>query len=163
MRLFFTILISILLVGCLTPRKAGRQLANIDKKFPEKVASKCIADYPCKEGQVIMDTIYEVKDSIIEIPCELIDTIRDIRIDTIIRKSISVKKVIEYKTKTIYTDRYITDSAKIKLLIAEKNKDKAEYDKAIKKKSRLLNILSGALMSLLLLILFLIYTLSRRR
>lgn len=163
LRIIYLITIAIALAGCLTPRKAEKRLAAIDKKFPDKTAAHCINHYPCKEGEVIIDTVYEVHDSIIEIPCEIIDTIHNIRIDTVIKRVVSVKKAIEYKTQRIYTDRYITDSAKIKLLIALREKDKAESDKVIKKKGKLLNILSGALISLLLLTLLLILILSRKR
>jgi len=103
-------LVAFTFLGCLTPRKADRQLDNVSKKFPSKIASVCNEKFPFMETT---DTIENTEYDWIEIECpELVaknDTL--CLYDTII-----VTKKVKSATKTITIIKYVEDSAKIKII-----------------------------------------------
>jgi hypothetical protein len=108
------------LVGCLSPRKAERQLAKIQDKFPEKVISNC-------DSQVVrIDTFNLVEYDWIETEAPvqteyMTDTIK-IKFE---QSSIKVKKTIQ-KVEII---KYVEDSASIKELTNQLSKYSTDYKK----------------------------------
>lgn len=98
MRFLITILVSILLLGCFTQKKAVKQLNNIQNKYPTEVVKFLNKNYP----------------------------IRIIKKDSIIRKDSIIEKKVPYKIDTtcpdgtkIIIDSFYTDTTiwKIKEII----------------------------------------------
>jgi len=103
----------IVAAGCYTPKKADKQLAKASLQYPEKVASICSKEYPCKPGKT--DTIEKVYLDLIEVECPDYpipskDTIRD----TIQTTRTKIVKV-EVQTKERVITKYIIDSSLVKV------------------------------------------------
>lgn len=94
----------LLLVGCLTPKKADRQLLNIAAKYPQKVAKKCTDTYPVKERT---DTIENTEYDFIEVLCDTFLNIGEKR-DTIV-----LTKKVQVPSKTITITHTVEDQAAI--------------------------------------------------
>lgn len=108
----------IAMVGCYTPRKADKHLAKAMDEYPEKVASICSKEYPCKPGKT--DTIEKVYLDLIEVECPdypvpTTDTIRDtiqttrtkiVRIEVPRKERVITKYIIDSSLVKVYTSKY---------------------------------------------------------
>ena len=129
--------ILIILAGCLSSRKADRQLSHLGDKYPDKVAEACTLYFP--QRIVMTDTIFQDTTIVDSIPY----------VDTMYK----IKYRISYRPgKVITVIKYYEDSAKIKLTISEWQK-KLEEEK--KRKPREKYSMGKMFMLLLLLLLFL--------
>ena len=149
------------LMGCMTPKKADKKIGKIQDKFPSSLAKACAKNYPCAEKSV--DTLVSYRDNYIEVPCDSIVVMADtIKQDTVfiirtVIKKIPAKKIVEYKDKIITINKFIEDSAKIKVLTSQVD----SLNKTVEQKTFWVKLLSW----LLLIIAIIIYILSliRRR
>lgn len=97
-----------LLSGCLSAKKADRQLANIAQKYPDKVAVACSEKYPIKEK---IDTIEHTEYDFIEV---LPDTMKSIKIDTVVNILTNTKIIrLPQKTKTVTITHTLENQATI--------------------------------------------------
>lgn len=112
--------------GCMTPKKADRQLSKIMDEYPDKVSIVCQDEFPCKPLKA--DTIEKVYYDLIEVECpEVTKVIKST--DTIIKK-VHVK--IPSKERIII--KYIEDSAKIYQLSQALTDCKGKLDTCLNKK-----------------------------
>jgi hypothetical protein len=106
-------IILFLLVGCLTPRKAERQLDKISEKYPTLVPDKCIEN-------IIRTTDTLVEYDLIELEQDTIHQ-KEITMDTIIERVIINKRSpIKVKTQTITV--YVENNKRIEELTSELHK-----------------------------------------
>lgn len=103
-RLVRNSLFLLLLVGCLTPKKADRQLLNIAAKYPEKIAKKSSIMFPIRERT---DTIENTEYDFIEVLCDTFWNIGERR-DTVI-----LTKKVQVPSKTITITHTVEDQAAI--------------------------------------------------
>ena len=137
--LYFILILG--LAGCGIFKNADKKLNNLNKKHPEKVASFCNVNYPCKINK--SDTIYI--DSIIAI--DKIDTIvcTEYSVDTLVSVKDCPKKVrVKYKDKISVKVReivkYVEDSTKITMCEGEKNILNAKI-KSLERKNQFIKLL----------------------
>lgn len=110
------------LVSCLSPRKADRQLAKINSKFPGKVATNCADSFKIVEKH---DTSVTVEYDWIELEPEIkFDTTND----TIVKQKYVMKERVQYKTITI--TKNVENTARVKELSDRLNQSISLYKKA---------------------------------
>ena len=143
------LILTFILLGCLSPRKADKQLSNLNDKYPAKVAKLCSGDYPCfivKSDTTYIDTI--VCDSVF-----LVDTIISLSNDTIIKNKVVIKRVPIRLPQII---KYYEDSSKIKIL-------NDEWQRKLNEVKRKQNNGGGSMLLILFLLLMLYLALKKKK
>ena len=146
-------LFALLFVGCLSPRKAERQLSNIREKYPDLI--KC-------DTTSRIDTVSNLEYDWIETEgptqtneIKMVDTV-NIKFE---KTSIRVKKVIQ-KVEII---RYVEDTTKIRLLTNQLSKLNQDYKKTYLKSKNQEQYSKVLAVLLALLILALYFVLKKKK
>lgn len=154
-KIFYFILAAlciIMLAGCLTPKKADKQLAKVMQKFPKKIPQICIDSFPCITIQ--SDTTLQLGDSMLlflDCPDNPAPngTAEDYAIwDTATSKPATrnpqpgTKKTYRVQVKVPvykwYITRYIEDTRKIKIVQTERD----QLQKKLTKKTTWIRIIA---------------------
>ena len=131
MKTILSILTIILLGSCVTSKNAPKKLGKIYKKFPIETAKFTRDSLPCITTDSVVTTTYE--DSIIYVQCPDDYFTRDtafVKGDTVFIKGKIVPVTVT--TKTVYVEKKVEDSAKIKMVLkhlSDKEKESLEKDK----------------------------------
>lgn len=125
MRILFVI--SILLFGCYTPKKADKVLNKAFANHPEVVAKKTRMWFPCIVSS--SDTITQRDTTFIELQCPNDSTKKDTIYLNGKTKIITNSKVIALPSKTIYVTKSIKDSTDTYLYISQINKITYDVEK----------------------------------
>ena len=144
-------LFALLFVGCLSPRKAERQLSNIREKYPDMIKCDTLSR---------VDTVNNLEYDWIETEgptneVKMVDTV-NIKFE---KTSIKVKKVIQ-KVEII---RYVEDSSKIRLLTNQLSKLNEDYKKTYLKAKNKEQYSKVLAVLLALLILALYFVLKKKK
>ena len=132
----------LLLASCYTPNKAIKDAEKSIRKHPASVLPIFRGAFPCIV--TASDTIYQVHDTIIEIPCPegsifhhyKTDTIKGIIVQT---KVVKIPVRVQLPGKVI--TKYIEDSSKIKslsIVINDLNKDCDRLDGKVKRRNKII-------------------------
>ena len=150
--------ITLTLVSCLSPRKADRQLSNLEDKYPSKIAQACSTNYPC--NIVRIDTLY--KDSLITDTLIGLIPVMDTITDTIQGSEVIKYKVITKKISLPIVIKYFEDSSKIKLLNEQWSKKLEKCKKECSADKKTSGSLSYGKIAMLFLLLLLFLFLKRK-
>jgi len=138
MRYLFLLL---LFASCYTPNKAIKDAEKSIKKHPASVLPIFRNSFPCIVTSA--DTIYQVHDTIIEIPCPT-EVIHETKVDTIkgiIVQTKIVKVPVRVQLPGKIITKYIEDSSKLKslsIVINDLNKDCDRLEGKIKRRNKII-------------------------
>ena len=154
MRIVYLLTI-LLLVGCLSPKKAERQLAKINDKYPEKVSGMCADSFVVSKT----DTLVTLEYDWIELESDtttMIDTIAVVHNDV-------HYKYIHIPAKTITITKYEENTARVKeLSIKLDNCDKDRQKAVIKAKTyQGYSKILGLILALLIIVIY--FVLKRKQ
>ena len=125
-------LLILFLTGCLSAKKAGRQLDRISEEHPDLIASTCAKQYPCLPKK--SDTISLVEYDFIEIECpdgSVPATSKD-STDTIyiIKQGSRIIKEVKIPCESKVITQYVEDSAKVRELRDKLGVCSKDFEKA---------------------------------
>ena len=147
------LLFAIVLVSCLSPRKADRQLSKISDKFPEKISSLCADSFKIVEK---IDTATLVEYDWIELEPEVKF---DVSKDNIVKYTTKYK--VQYRTITI--TKNVENTARVKELSDKLDKCDSLYKKSVAQTQRYKGYTKILSLLLALLVITFYFVLKRKK